>query len=102
MRLSHLTLAALLPLAACATSPAFDTETAVDSANIAATEYLGLPLCGGAQTLCRSPDVVPKVIAATRALNADWATYSAPGASVTLAAIQADVAAVNALTKKGN
>jgi hypothetical protein len=92
----------LMALAGCATSTAaisYDTELAVDAANTSAATYLGLPLCStGGPTLCRSASVVPKLVAAVAALNADWAAYTAPTPTTTLAAVTADIAAVNAVT----
>ena len=92
----------LIALAGCAANTAavsYDTELAVDAANTSASTYLGLPLClTGGPTLCRSASVVPKLVAAVAALNADWAAYTAPTPTTTLAAVTADIAAVNTLT----
>lgn len=96
---------AALSLAGCATLESGSLTTtqiyvaanAFDAAEVTATQYLGLPLCGTGPTVCRTQAASAAVVAATRGgYKARQALVAACAASATSTACISDYSALTA------
>jgi hypothetical protein len=88
---------ATLDTAALTTTQVYVAAQAFDAAEVTATNYLNLPPCGGAATVCRNQVAAAAIVSATRGgYKARQALVTACAASVTAAACVSDYAAVTA------
>lgn len=76
-----------LTSASLTTTQVYVAANAFDAAEATATQYLSLPACGGAATVCRSASAVAAIVPAVRAgYKARQALVSACAASITATA----------------